>query len=121
MAVSDFKKQEGYFLEEVSIDVISIRDLVAIAINNNKVNLTRNEFILALNFLDYLVQKYPIKFLKGPEMVRIHKSTTEFKKWLLKKWDAGKYNDIDFGIWLDMDEQDIPSEYRLDKAITEKE
>ena len=121
MSVSNFEKQEVFFLEEASIDMISIRDLVAIAINNNKVKPTRNEFILALNFLEYLVRRYPIKFLGGPEMVRIHKPITEFRKWLLKKWDAGRYSDINFGVWFYMDEQDIPPEYLLDKAIAEKE
>ena len=40
------------------------------------------------------------KYLEGPEMIEINKSTSDIIDWLTKNWYSNKYNEINYGIWL---------------------
>ena len=116
----DFATKEKEFLAHVAVDYVALSNLVRIVTNHVKVLPDESEFLLTLDFLTYLVRRHSIKFLYGPDMAELSKTIDELNEWLKKKWNEGKYDEIDYALWFDMDEQDIPSEYRLDKAIIEE-
>lgn len=44
-----------------------------------------------------------LKCLEGPEMQELNMSTLELIAWLKEMWYAGKYKEINYGVWFDLD------------------
>ncbi len=65
-----------------------------------------------IEFISHLYNQYHNSFhyTLGPGEP-INKNFDDFIKWLKEIYDAGKYKEIDYGIWFDLDEKVIPKEY----------
>jgi len=79
---------------------------------------TKENFNLMLSFIKYLFSKYGNNFhyTLGPGET-IDKNFDEFVKWIKNMYDEGKYKEINYGIWFDLDEKVLPEEYiqRIEK------
>ena len=73
-----------------------------------------NASIWFISFLKEFIGKYNIRCVYGRDMVTV---SSDLLPWMKSNWRTKEYDDINFSIWFDMDEQDIPSDYRLDKAL----
>ena len=114
--MENFTDKAKEFLSHVAVDYVSLGNLVQIFFDFQITHPNKSEFSSVLDFLLFLTRAYPIKVLQGVNMLRVNEPTEKIITWLRTQFEEGKYDDINFSIWFDMDEQDIPSEYRLDKA-----
>ena len=118
MFVESFSKAEHEFLLDVGIDYVPLNDIVRSIIGMEKLRRpTEEEFVRALDFIAYLFKKYGehLKCLEGPDMHQRIEPLEELIAWLKEQFDAGKYTEIHYGIWFELDEEVIPPEYIPDE------
>ena len=105
-AIRDITKQEGgkiiKQLMQLGAKEVSIQPSSYIG----KGIPTEEEYLLTLEFIEYLMDKYKdkLEYSFGPGDVITDKTPQEFIIWLRKKWYAGKYEEIDYGVWFDLKE-----------------
>jgi len=110
----EFYKAEHYFLGSAAVDYVALIEIVcAIIDDGNRSRPTRKEFVRSLNFIVYLFKKYGkhLKCLEGPDMHQRTEPLEELADWLQDQFDAGKYTEIHYGIWFELDREVIPKEY----------
>jgi len=102
-----FSKQEAVFLAKVDLDYVSLANIVYIVMGTNRYYPTDEDYLKALEFIKYLMNKYKdrLKCLEGPEFQKINMTNEAFIGWLKEMWYAGKYKEIDYGVWFDLDEE----------------
>ena len=102
-----FSKEEKRFLASVEIDYVPLIEMVDIIIGTNKYHPTERDYLKALKFIKYLMNKYKerLKCLEGPEPHQLNMTAEELTNWLKEMWYAGKYKEIDFGVWFDLEEE----------------
>jgi hypothetical protein len=84
-----FIKQEEEFLADVDVDYVSLHDMVRIFAGFYR-HPTEKDYLQAL------------EFSIGPGDP-INKSHEEVISWLKEMWYAGKYKEIDYGVWFDLE------------------
>ena len=99
---------EEKFLLSVEIDYVSLSELMSMSTGGYKTDLTKEEYLKGLGFLKVLINKYgdKLKCLKGPDLIEF-KKREDLIDWLKEKWYAGKYEDIDYGIWFDLETEQL--------------
>jgi ABC-type transporter MlaC component len=103
-----FSKEEELFLDEVTDDYVSLSSMVRLLLDYRKIEpTTEEEYLKALDFLRYLLNKYQnkLKYYLGPGAKIIKKSPEELLVWLKEMWYAGKYGEIDYDIWFDLEKE----------------
>jgi hypothetical protein len=98
-----FIKQEEEFLADVDVDYVSLHDMVRIFAGFYR-HPTEKDYLQALEFIWYLMEKYRsrLECSIGPGDP-INKSHEEVISWLKEMWYAGKYKEIDYGVWFDLE------------------
>ena len=101
-----FKKQEQEFLWGIEEDYIPLHDMVRSFIGYNKLLPTEEEYLLTLEFIDYLMDKYKdkLEYSFGPGDVITDKTPEDLIEWLKEMWYADKYKEIHYGVWFDLKE-----------------
>ncbi len=92
---------ERQCLEDLSLDFVPLHDIVRLFSGFEKLLPTESEYLLALEFLEYMMNKYNIISYEGPGNQVITKSTTELIQWLKAMWYIGKYEEINYEIWFE--------------------
>ena len=108
-----FAKEEEYFLLRAAEDYVALEVIANKSFNNPGPTPPKAEFARALEFIAYLFKKYG-KYLKcstGAGAHPVNKSPEDLITWLQEQYDAGKYTDIHYGIWFELDKKVIPKEY----------
>lgn len=103
--MNDYKKIEINCIEQLESDYMPLHDIVREFSGYDRIP-TMNEFLNSLKFINHLAEKYNIKFLQGPEMKEINKSTIEIIEWLKESWHSNKYEDVNYMIWLKKNDND---------------
>ncbi|MCC5932425.1 MAG: hypothetical protein JJU28_24485 [Cyclobacteriaceae bacterium] len=86
-------------LAQLAIDFMPLHDIVREFSGFND-QPTENEFLLAIEFLEYFINFYHLKYLKGPEMIEMEISVKELVENLKKSWYSGQYEEINYSVWL---------------------
>jgi len=112
MKKEEFDKIEYWFLISVAIDYISLDEIVKKVSKIFEIEPTKKNFSKAIIFIKYLFSKYGnyIHYTLGPGEP-INKNFDEFIIWLNEIYDAGRYKEIDYGVWFDLDKKVIPKKY----------
>lgn len=95
-----FLEAEERCVEHIEVDYMPLNDIVR-EFSGFEEYPKEQEFLEALEFLKYLIKKYRLKSLEGPEMTSIDKSPEELVDWLKEKWFSNQYDDISYKIWFD--------------------
>lgn len=100
-----FSKQEKKFLDWVDIDYVSLANIVNMFAGVYIP--TERDYLKALEFIKYLMHKYEdrLKCLEGPEFQKVNMTNEALIEWLKEMWYAGKYKEIDYGVWFDLEEE----------------
>ena len=100
-----FLKQEEEFLADIEIDYVPLYDVVRLFSGYSKLIPSEEEFLQALDFLSYLLNKYEgrIRYYIGPGVRQIKKPVESFVTWLKEIWYSGKYRKVDRSVWFDLD------------------
>ena len=101
---------ESDVLNHVSIDYMPLAHLISYVTGCEGIP-SETDFLAVTSFLKEFTSKYNIRCVYGCNMVT---APSDLLSWLKTNWKTKSYDDINFSIWFDMDEQDIPSEYRID-------
>lgn len=99
--MENFGDIEEMCLEDLSLDYVPLHDIVRIFSGFEKLEPSNDEFILALEFLEYMINKYKLISYEGPGGDIITKPTVDLIQWLKFMWYSGKYNEINYGIWFE--------------------
>lgn len=99
---AEYKKIEEQCIEHLGIDYLPLNDIVREFSGFDKTLPSENEFLSALEFIEYFIDKYSLKCLQGPEMREVEKSTEELINWLRDKWYSNAYDEVSYGIWFKM-------------------
>jgi hypothetical protein len=99
--MSKFGDIEAQCLEDLRLDYTPLHDIVRIFSGFEKLLPTEDEFLLALELLEYMINKHNVITYKGPGGPIINQPTTELMQWLKMMWYSGKYNEINYGIWFE--------------------
>jgi len=100
--MSEYKNIESNCIEQMELDYMPLHDIVREFSGYDQFP-TENEYMSALNFIAFLANKYNIKFIQGPEMKEIKKSTNEVLESLKESWQSNNYNQVNYLIWLKKD------------------
>lgn len=110
LAGNNFFTQEQEFLSLVSDDYVALAEMISIVMGTNRYHPTEKDYLNALEFIKYLMNKYQgkLKCLEGPEFQEVNMTNEEFIGWLKEMWYQGKYyRDIDYGVWFDLDLEEL--------------
>lgn len=114
MVEHKFDEAEHYFLCSAAVDYVALIEIVRRIVNDGqRSHPTSVEFIRSLEFIAYLFKKYGkhLRCLEGPDMHQRTEPLEELIYWLKDQYDAGKYTEIHYGIWFELDREVIPEEY----------
>ena len=114
MFEENFSRIEHEFLLDVGIDYVPLNDIVRSVMGMEKLSRpTASEFTHSLEFIAYLFKKYGkhLKCSTGAGAHPVNKSPGDLIAWLQEQYDAGKYTDIHYGIWFELDREVIPEKY----------
>ncbi len=108
LAYNKFSNQEKAFLGLVNEDYVALGEVAGFFSITNYPRPTEKEYLEALEFIKYLMDKYKdkLKCLEGPEPHQIHMTAEEFTNWLKEMWYTGKYQEIYYGIWFDLEPEE---------------
>ena len=96
----NFVKIEEQCIVQLNIDYVPLHDIVREFSGFDKAP-TEADFLIALNFLEYLIIKYRLKCLIGPDLADFDKPVSELIAWLKNKWYSNEYEDINYAVWLE--------------------
>lgn len=100
--MSNYEIIEINCVKQMEVDFVPLHDIVR-EFSGYDQTPKEIEFIESLKFIVYLSKKYKIKFLEGPEMKEINKSTNRIVEWLKESWYSNKYDEINYLVWLKKD------------------
>jgi hypothetical protein len=116
-----YKREEDVFLYNVSQGDESVDNIVHIIAPGLRGTPSKKQFLRTLAFIAYLLEKYGkhLSYSIGAECP-IDQTPAELLAWLKQQWETGKYDEIDYGVWFELEESVIPLEYRvvLDVKLT---
>ena len=94
-----FSAVEEQCVEDLQLDFTPLHDIVRIFSGFDKLLPTEKAFLMALEFIGYLIGKYRVVAQNGPDGEPLTQPTTELLQWLKSMWYQGKYDEINYGIW----------------------
>jgi hypothetical protein len=105
-----FSKQEAIFLAKVDIDYVSLAEIAGLFSISNYPRPTEKEYLGALEFIEYLLNKYgnQLKYYIGPGVELINKTPEELIAWLKEIWYKVEYygERMDYGDWFDLEPEE---------------
>ena len=109
---TNFLTMEDWFLASAAIDYVALDEIANRDLERKELAPSKKEFEFALSFIKYLFNKYGnyLTYSTGPGDP-INKTPKELLAWLKSEYDAGKYEDIYYGVWFSLDKKVIPSKY----------
>ena len=96
----DLKEIEKNCVAHLDVDFMPLHDLVR-EFSGFDEHPTEKEFLMALEFLEYLINSYNLKYLKGPEMIELGIPIKKLIENLKENWSSGRYEEINYTIWLE--------------------
>lgn len=96
--MEQFRAFEEQCVEDLQLDFTPLHDIVRIFSGFDKPP-TEEQFLVALEFLGYMIGKYGVLAQEGPGGPLLTQPTAELLQWLKTMWYKGKYDEINYGIW----------------------
>jgi hypothetical protein len=116
-----YKSEEDDFLYSVAQEEESVGSIAHIVSPELRGTPSKKQFLRTLAFIAYLFKKYGkhLSYSIGAECP-IDQTPAELLAWLKQQWETGKYEDIYYGVWFELEESVIPLHYRpaLDPKFT---
>jgi hypothetical protein len=114
-----YKSEEDDFLYSVAEDYECVANIVSIIAPDlrgtpyKRAMPSKKQFLRTLAFIAYLFKKYGkhLSYSIGAGGRPIDKTPAELLAWLKQQWETGKYKDIDYGVWFELEESVIPLHY----------
>jgi hypothetical protein len=85
----------------LNIDYVPLHDIVREFTGFNKARPSSSDFSRSLDFLEYLLMKYRLKYYASPGEKQIDIPNDELIGWLRQQWNEGKYEAISYGLWFE--------------------
>lgn len=96
-----YNEIEDICINQMDVDYMPLHDVVREFTTNNK-RPTRDEFELALDFLQKFLENNAVKVLYGKEMnYRGGDNSIEIIQWLKELWNKEDYDDFNYAVWFD--------------------
>jgi hypothetical protein len=99
-----FENELKQCLDQIKVDHLPLNDILRTFSGFDKLTPSDNDFLNTLDLIKILMEGKNVICLEGPEMTQSNKSVTELLNFLKSKWDAGKYDEINYGFWFDENE-----------------
>jgi len=115
-----FPEVEKKFLKEVTLGFVHLHNLIRLVFYYRRLKPTYEEFLTGMDFLAYLIEKYPkrLKCEKDFGAKKI-KATPNLINWIKKMWNEGKYEDINYSVWFDLREEGKEEEEEMELETNE--
>ena len=100
MNKNEFDDKLNECLDHISIDFLPLHDIYRTLFGFNRSTPTEQEISQVLEMIKQLLEKN-IVCLEGSQMKPTNKSVTEVLDFIKFKWETGKYEEINYGLWFD--------------------